>query len=141
MIRLQSPIEGRKTHFGYIRDIFEEYGCDFSSNFEYDQGQFDSILWREAGETIYLRLPFIVLEGELDHYEALIAFGSPYVIKHVVNIGLDRDENALATVAGISQFQKPLDKDGHIEDKSRWVQASENKIEKLLYSLEEPLSS
>lgn len=141
MIKLQSPIEGRRTHFGYIRDIFEANGCNFCMNFDYDQGQFDSILWREAGETIYLRLPFIVLEGELDHYEALILFGPPYIIKHVVNIGLDRDENSLATVAGVSQFQKPLDTDGHIEDKSRWIEVGEEKIEKFLYSLEEPLSS
>ncbi|MBK3494127.1 hypothetical protein JFL43_04490 [Viridibacillus sp. YIM B01967] len=141
MIKLQSPIEGRRTYFGYTRDIFENYGCNFSKNFEYDQGQFDTILWRDEGETIYLRMPFQVVDGELDQYNAVITFETPYVIKHVVNIGLDRDGDSLATVAGLGQFQEPLDKDGHIHDKSRWVQAGEKTIDKLLYSMDESLSS
>ncbi|MDQ0197650.1 hypothetical protein [Neobacillus ginsengisoli] len=37
----------------------------------------------------------------LDHSSALIEFGTPFVIKHIVNIGLD-------------QFQTPLDNDGYI---------------------------
>lgn len=39
---------------------------------------------------------------------------------HVVNTGLDRDANLLASASGFSQFQDPLDKDGLIRDKNEW---------------------
>ncbi|MFJ8264196.1 YugN family protein [Rummeliibacillus sp. NPDC094406] len=142
MIQFESRIEGKKTEFGYIRDIFEPFSCNFCSNFEYHEGMFDSILYREDGETIYLRMPFRVIEGELDHYSAYIQFGKPYVIKHVVNLGLDYDENSLLTATGgFSQFQDPLDRDGEINDKSRWVKAGKEKINQMLNSFEDELVS
>lgn len=142
MIQFESRIEGKKTEFGYIRDFFERYGCSFCSNFEYHEGKFDSILYRKDGETIYLRMPFYVIDGELDQYSAFIQFGRPFVIKHVVNLGLDYDENSLLTVTGgLSQFQEPVDKDGNIKDKSRWVKAGEEKIDQMLNALGEDLVS
>lgn len=142
MILFESRIEGKKTEFGYIRDIFESFGCSFCSNFEYHEGKFDSILNRKDGETIYLRMPFRVIDGELDHYSAYIQFERPFVIKHVVNLGLDYDENSLLTVTGgLSQFQDPIDKDGQIRDKNRWVKAGEEKIEKMLNSMNNELVS
>lgn len=142
MIQLNSVIEGKTANFGIVRKMFLSHGCSFCSNFEYDQGKFDSALWRKGGETIYLRIPFNVLEGALDHSNAYIEFGTPYVIKHVVNIGLDYDENSLLTATtGLNQFQKPLDKDGYIRDKSRWEKAGEEVIEKILISMNKLLIS
>jgi len=142
MIKLNSVIEGKRGNFGIVRNMFLTHGCSFCSNFEYDQGKFDTILWREGGETIYLRIPFFVLEGTLDHANTYIEFGAPYVIKHIVNIGLDYDENSLLTATtGVNQFQEPLDKDGYIRDKSRWEKAGEEKIEHVLNSMNELLSS
>lgn len=142
MLQFDSRIEGKKAEFGYIRDLFEPFGCHFCTNFEYHKGQFDTILYRKNGETIYLRMPFRVLDGELDHHAAYIQFGKPFVIKHVVNLGLDYDENSLLTAtAGLSQFQDPLDRDGEIKDKSRWVKAGKEKINQLLNSIEDELVS
>ena len=87
---------------------------------EYDRGKFDAILWREKGETMYLRIPFHVLEGELDKNDAYIEFRTPYLLKHIVNIGLDRDENSLLSATGFNQFQAPLDKDAEIDNRERW---------------------
>lgn len=138
MIEFDSAIEGKKAYFGFIRDQFEEFGCSFCSNFEYHEGKFDSILSRRNGETIYLRMPFYVIDGELDHSSAYIQFGKPFVIKHVVNLGLDYDGHSLVTAtSGLSQFQDPLDQDGYIRDKSRWVKAGEEKIEEILRSVGE----
>jgi hypothetical protein len=142
MIKLNSIIEEKKANFGAVRNVFHSHGCSFCSNFDYDQGKFDAVLWREGGETIYLRVPFYVLEGELDHSNAYIQFGTPYVIKHVVNIGLDYDENSFLTATtGLAQFQEPLDKDGYINDKSRWAKAGEETIERIVNSMNELLSS
>jgi len=142
MLKLQTGIEGKKAYFGPIRSIFEAYGCSFCSNFEYDQGKFDALLWRDGGESIYLRVPFTVLEGMLDHSETLIEFGTPFVIKHVVNLGLDYDEHSLSTATtGLTQFQEPLDKDGHIRDKSKWESDGEATIKQIMDSSSHLLSS
>ena len=142
MFQIQSDIEGKRAYFGAARDIFKSYGCSFCSNFEYDQGKFDALLWREGGESIFLRIPIYVLDGELDHSKALIEFGTPFVIKHVVNIGLDHDENSFLTATtGLDQFQTPLDKDGYIYDKSRWAKAGREAIERVMSSMTGLLSS
>lgn len=142
MLAINSEIEGKRTNFGIARHAFDSFGCSFCSNFEYEQGKFDAVLWREEGETIYLRVPFKVLEGELDHASAYIQFGTPYLIKHHVNIGLDHGEGSFITATtGLNQFQEPLDKDAKIRDESRWVQAGESLIQRIMGSLQQELSS
>ncbi len=132
MIQLKdTDIEGKTTTFGHAQDVLKKYDCDLGGHWEYYAGCFDSILWREGGETIYLRMPFHVLSGALDQQSAEIEFEQPFVIKHVVNIGLDRDESSLLTVAGFSQFQEALDKDGHIKNKSKWEEAGEEMVNRL----------
>lgn len=132
MLQLETDLEGKQAYFGQLRDSIQRLGYSIGGNWDYHKGSFDNVLWREAGETIYLRLPFEVLEGDLDHQHAYIRFQTPYVIKHVVNVGLDRDENSLLTSSGFNQFQEPLDKDGKIEDKNRWVHAGEQAVQEIL---------
>ncbi|MGZ4160331.1 MAG: staygreen family protein [Neobacillus sp.] len=76
------------------------------------------------------------MDGALDHPSALIQFGTPFVIKHVVNIGLDHDENSfISGTTGLDQFQTPLDNDGYIYDKSRWTKAGEEAIQQVYSSI------
>lgn len=135
MLKLQTDIEGKTGYFGDLYKVFKDNGFTFCSNFEYDHGKFDTALCREEGETIYIRIPFDVLQGELDRRSAYIKFGQPYVIKHVVNLGLDWDENSLLTTTGFNQFQEPLDKDGKILDKSRWEAAGEQQVQRIVRSM------
>jgi len=125
MLKLNTDLEGKRAVFGEVSTLFKSHGFIFCSNWDYHKGKFDMILHKAGPDTIYLRIPFSVLEGEMDRPDAFIQFRQPYVIKHVVNFGLDWDENSLATVTGMNQFQKPLDQDGYIEDKSRWRLAGE----------------
>lgn len=136
MLKLQTEIEGKKAYFGHMQDMFGQLGYAFGGNWDYHKGKFDAILWREKGETIYLRVPFYVLHGELDHREAYIEFKQPYVIKHVVNIGLDTDENSLISATGFNQFQEPLDTDGQIIDKSKWELEGEQAIQHAVESID-----
>lgn len=132
MIILETDIEGKQTYFGYAEKKLEKFGFCLGGNWEYDSGIFDSKLNREGGETIYVRLPFRVLEGELDRRDAFIEFQKPYVIKHVVHIGLDKEKDSLLTTVGLSQFQEPVDKDGYIRDKSKWEEFGEEMIGDIL---------
>lgn len=135
MLHLDTDIEGKQMAFGYAQTELKKQGIIMGGNWEYDKGLFDGILHRDGGETIYLRLPFKVLEGELDQREARIEFEKPFVIKHVVNLGLDKDENSLLSVTGFNQFQKPLDKDGYIHDKSKWEEFGEELVGDILDKL------
>ncbi len=129
LLQFDSKIVGKEIGYGYLRDHIIDHGFTIGGNWEYHKGSFDAVLWRGGGETIYLRVPFIVTVGELDNEDAQIRFQKPFVIKHVANVGLDYDEGSLLDATGASQFQTPLDKDGHIHDKSRWIQAGEQVVE------------
>ena len=135
MLKLQTGIEGKKGYFGDVHKVFKDNGFTFYSNFEYDHGKFDTVLCREGGETIYIRIPFDVLQGKLDRRSAYIQFGQPYVIKHVGNLGLDWGESPLLTTTGFNQFQEPLDKAGKIMDKSRWEEAGEQQVQRIVSSM------
>lgn len=132
LLQLQTDLEGKRAYFGDLRNRIQSLGYSIGGNWDYHKGSFDNVLWRDEGETIYLRLPFEVLEGDLDHHEAYIRFQTPYVIKHVVHVGLDNDENSLLTSTGFDQFQDPVDKDGKIKDKNRWAQAGEQAVEQVV---------
>lgn len=128
MLQIESNIVGKEISFGYLRDHIERHGFTIGGNWEYHKGSFDTILSSGGGETIYLRVPFIVTQGELDFYDAQIRFQNPFVIKHVTNVGLDYDEGSLLDATGASQFQTPLDKDGYIHDKSKWIEIGEQVV-------------
>src|SRR5699024_1482895 len=137
MLKLETEIEGKKAYFGDVYRMFRSNGYTLCGNWEYDRGKFDMVLCREGGETIYIRIPFDVIEGELDSANAYLEFRTPYVIKHVVNTGLDWDANSLLTTTSFNQFQTPVDKDGNIIDKSRWEAAGEQEIDRVINSIED----
>lgn len=134
MIHLDTGIEGKQMFFGEAKRDLKEFGLFIGGNWEYDHGMFDGVMHRELdeGETIYIRLPFQVVEGELDRDDALIEFQKPFVIKHVVHVGLDKDENSLLSATGFAQFQPPKDKDGYIRDKSKWEEFGEELVGDIL---------
>lgn len=136
MLHLETEIEGKQMTFGDAQKMLKPFGIHIGGNWDYDRGIFDGVMHREAGETIYIRMPFQVIEGELDRQDAQIEFQKPFVIKHVVNVGLDKDENSLLTATGFNQFQKPLDTDGYIHDKSKWQEFGEEAIGDILNKLE-----
>ena len=135
VLHLETDMEGKQMNFGHARKTLIKYGYHMGGNWEYDSGMFDGVMHRDNGETIYIRLPFQVLEGELDRNDAWIEFRKPFVIKHVVHVGLDKDEKSLLAAAGFSQFQEPLDQDGNIHDKSKWQEFGEEAIGDILNKL------
>ncbi|HWK23436.1 MAG TPA: YugN family protein [Ureibacillus sp.] len=132
MLQFESELEGKHAQFGYLRDKISKYGFCLGGYWEYDRGFFDTILSKQNGETIYLRLPFIVISGMLDSDSAHIQFKTPYVIKHIVNYGLDFDDSSLLDATGFSQFQTPVDTDGKIQNKNKWVHAGEEVVDQVL---------
>lgn len=135
MLRLQTELEGKRACYGHVRDTFTSLGYDLGGNWDYDKGCFDAILWKQESVTIYIRLLFQVMKGELDQYDAIIQFQTPFVIKHVINIGLEADEHSLLTASELNQFQDPVDPDDKIENKNKWELAGEKAVQKVIQSV------
>lgn len=135
MLFLETDMEGKQLYYGEAKRTLKKWGFCLGGGWEYDKGFFDGIMNREHGETIYLRMPFHVIKGQLDQDNALIEFEQPFVIKHVVHLGLEKDGSTLLTTTGLAQFQKPLDSDGNIKDKSKWVEFGEEAIGDILNNL------
>lgn len=135
MLYLDTHIEGETMTFGEAKQFLKPFGIIIGGNWEYDRGMFDGILHRDGGETVYIRMPFTVVEGELDSRKAIIQFQKPFIIKHVVNLGLDYDGSSLLTVSGLGQFQKPLDQDGYLPNKSEWQEFGEELVGDILDKL------
>lgn len=126
-------IEGKKAYFGEIRDDFERLGFVINGNWEYHKAFFDHILHQHEGETIYLRLPVYALHGRLDRDDAFLQFGEPFLLKHLVNIGIAPDDSdfSVLNIVGLAQFQKPLDPDDKIEHVDKWRHIGNSAVERL----------
>lgn len=136
MFNLKSGVEGEKAEYGFAKNILTGLGYSLGGHWDYDWGIFDAFLSSNIEETIYLRLPFHTLRGEMEQADALIEFEAPYVVKHVVNTGLDKDGNSPLDATGLSQFQDPLDTDGEIKRKRSW----ENIANKAVNHIEDALN-
>jgi hypothetical protein len=132
MLTISSEIEGKTIQYGVIKRSFWREGFGICGNWGYDGGFLDTILSRQGGETVYLRIPMVVLEGELDRADALVQFGTPFVVKHVVNEGLSEDIGILDASGVFSQFQEPLDRDGNLKGEKKWEEASQQAIQRIL---------
>ncbi|KPV55076.1 hypothetical protein QJ48_35120 [Paenibacillus sp. A3] len=121
MVPLDSTLQGREEPFEHVRSYLHEHEFALGGNWDYEHGSFDRYL--DEGHKVWLRIPFEVtsgvLDGDTDSTDAFVRIGTPFVLKHVYNEGLDQEAQARTYGALMDQFQEPLDKDGTVEDK--WV--------------------
>lgn len=132
MIKLDTPIQGQQMRFGDIYPYLLENRITLGGNWEYDEGMFDGAILQDGPDTIYLRMPFEVLSGMVDDPDAVIVFGQPFLIKHVVNVGLDHEGADLLATTGLNQFQSPAEKDAEIHHKSHWEEEGERIVQELI---------
>lgn len=133
MLSIPSDLEGKQAYYGDFCNQFEKEGFHICGNWEYYHAYFDLILHQQEGVTIYLRLPVKAVQGKLDRADALLEFGRPFLIKHIVHLGLVEDDSdySLLNAAGFNQFQDPLDPDDRIEHEGKWRQIGEQAISKI----------
>lgn len=115
MKEIESSLNGRTDIFADVRDILAPEGFTLA-NWDYDGGYFDCQLDEKA--MVYLRLPVEVRQGQLDYPDAVIQFGTPFVLKHVYQTGIDPDigyATGPQVAAMVNQFQEPAEKDAPVE--------------------------
>ncbi|MDF2657459.1 MAG: YugN-like family protein [Paenibacillus sp.] len=119
---IPSALESRTDHFDHVRDHVQQFQFTLGGNWDYTQGCFDRALDEE--HKVWLRLPFEVTRGRLEGAETsnpgtMILMGTPFVLKHIYNEGLDSEAVPRTYGALIDQFQDPVDKDASVEE--HWV--------------------
>lgn len=121
MVPLESTLVGREEAFNQVRQYLNTKEFSLGGNWDYDHGYFDRYL--DEAHKVWLRIPFQVTHGVLDgdneSTTAVIEIGSPFVLKHVYNEGMDKNAQAGFVTSLVNQFQDPLDKNAPVEDK--WV--------------------
>jgi hypothetical protein len=141
VIQFQSEIVGKEAVYGEIKEPFEREGFTLGGNWDYGEAFFDAILEREKGETIYLRLPVHVVEGQLDDRDSRLSFEQPLLLRHVVHTGIDKDENLLAlgamplTSSLMGQFQEPAVPDGEIHEQNLRLEKASQAIKRIMHYL------
>ncbi|MFS0787615.1 YugN-like family protein [Shouchella sp. 1P09AA] len=132
MIYVSSKIEGKEVKAKELESLLTPLGYSIGGNWDYDHGYYDYKLAEEGGYT-FLRLPFTAVEGEVGSSHAVFEMGRPYLLNHVYQDG-NTDEGIGGYIPPavdglINQFQRPIDKDGEVDEK--YVDVAKNLIEEV----------
>ncbi|SFL14465.1 YugN-like family protein [Paenibacillus sp. 1_12] len=129
MIPIKSVLTNYEEPFNEVSQQLHQLEFTLGGNWSYDHGYFDRYL--DEAHQVWLRIPFEVTHGTLDGdtpaTDAIICIGTPFVLKHVYNDGLDNEAQLNVTGALINQFQEPIDKDAPVEDK--WVAVAKDMLD------------
>lgn len=116
MIEIPSSIDGQSFSLYDLELKLKPLGYSIGGNWEYDHGSFDYKIDSEVGYQ-YLRLPFIATAGELDSPNTTVRLGTPFLLSHKYQIGLDDHAKIGNFSASFNQFQEPQDKDATFPSK------------------------
>jgi hypothetical protein len=131
MIAITSKLENHVEEFVNLNDYLGKFEFTLGGNWDYEHGYFDRYL--DEAHQVWLRIPFQVTSGTMDGLtddsDAVVKLGTPFVLKHIYNEGLDPE--AVPNVYGslINQFQEPVDKDAAVE--THWVKQAEHILQEV----------
>lgn len=110
MIEIPSKIEGQVIELYDLEQKLKPLGYSIGGNWDYDHGFFDYKIDSKVGYQ-FLRIPFEATNGELDRPNTMVKIGTPFLLSHKYQIGLDDHAVIGNFSATINQFQEPQDKD------------------------------
>ncbi|QGQ47813.1 YugN-like family protein [Metabacillus sediminilitoris] len=115
MIDIPSQLDGKSYELYELEQTLKPIGYSIGGNWEYDHGSFDYKMDSDAGYH-FLRIPFKAIDGQLDSHNTTVQIGTPYLLAHKYQIGLDDHARNGNFSASFNQFQEPQDKDASISD-------------------------
>lgn len=124
---LSSTLENYVGEYDRMKDVLQQHQFTLGGNWDYDHGCYDRYL--DEAHQVWLRIPFVVIAGTLDgentaNPHTTVSIGTPFVLKHVYNEGLDNEVQPRVYAAVLDQFQEPVDKDATVED--HWVNEAQS---------------
>lgn len=101
-----------------IGNLLQHLQFTLGGNWDYEHGYFDRSLEENHMQFEWLRIPFTVVsgtfEGNLDTSDVMIRIGTPFVLCHRYQNGLDHEAKMNIVGALWDQFQSPVDADAPI---------------------------
>lgn len=116
MIQIESTLEGRRYNLHKLEQLLKPRGYVIGGNWDYDRGFFDYKMAEDEGYQ-FLRIPFTAVEGQLDSKGTIVSLGTPFVLEHVYQGGLNEQARSSNMSAPINQFSEPVDPDGSVDNK------------------------
>lgn len=110
MIEVRSRLEGQTFQLYDLEQTLKPLGYNIGGNWDYDHGSFDYKIDSEVGYQ-FLRIPFTSVDGQLDSRNTTVKLGTPFLLSHKYQIGLDDHVHIGNFSASFDQFQEPVDKD------------------------------
>ncbi|OAS87088.1 MULTISPECIES: YugN-like family protein [Metabacillus] len=132
MIEIPSKIDGQTVELYDLEQKLKPLGYSIGGNWEYDHGYFDYKIASEVGYQ-YLRVPFEATDGQLDSPNTMVQIGTPFLLSHKYQIGLDDHATIGNFSASINQFQEPQDKDATFPEK--YIEIGKELVQELEGSL------
>lgn len=115
MIQLDSRIEGTEHLLFELEQALKPIGFVIGDNWEYNHGFFDYKINENDG-ILFLRIPFFTTKETLDRKGVKVRFGTPFLLNHQYQAGLDDGVHGGVLSGIINQFQEPSDRDAYIPE-------------------------
>ncbi|TYR78737.1 hypothetical protein FZC66_18385 [Priestia megaterium] len=115
MIELPSKLEGSLFKLYQLERTLKPLGYIIGGNWDYDHGSFDYKLDDKVGYQ-FLRIPFQAMDGQLDSQGTTVQIGTPYLLSHKYQVGLDDHVHVGNVNASFNQFAEPQDSDATFPD-------------------------
>jgi len=137
MIPLQSKLENLEIPYSEVKSSMDQCGFVLGSNWDYDHGYFDRPL--DGVNKVWLRIPFQVTTGSLEgeaveaNDSTRIIFGTPFILRHIYEEGIDQEGESGAFRSLVDQFQDPVDPDAPVE--GRWVDIAWEQLQTLEHAV------
>ncbi|WLR41241.1 YugN-like family protein [Bacillus carboniphilus] len=132
MIELPSKLEKRQYKLDFLEEALKPLGFSIGGNWDYDHGSFDYKMDDHVGYQ-FVRIPFKVVDGQLDTKGVQVELMRPYILSHKYQIGLDDHVHIGNLSASFDQFQEPQDPDATVPSEIIPVgKQIVKKVEKLL---------
>ncbi|HWO95205.1 MAG TPA: YugN-like family protein [Bacillus sp. (in: firmicutes)] len=116
MIEISSRLQGESFKLFDLEQQLKPLGYAIGGNWDYDHGSFDYKIDDEVGYQ-FLRLPFQSVDGQLDSPGVTVRLGTPFLLSHKYQIGLDDHVHVGSVKASFDQFSEPQDPDAEFPEK------------------------
>ncbi|WP_335870376.1 YugN-like family protein [Bacillus sp. 2205SS5-2] len=115
MIEIPSKLAGQSFQLYNLEENLKPLGYSIGGNWDYDHGYFDYKIDDDEGYQ-FLRLPFVAVDGQLDSKGVTVEIGTPFLLSHDYQRGLDDHADAGAFSGTFNQFSEPQDKDANFPE-------------------------
>lgn len=133
MIPLESRLTNLEMTYPDAKERIDRCGFVLGGNWDYEHGCFDRSL--DGENKVWLRVPFEVTGGSLNGESAeanvrtLVQFGTPFILHHQYEEGVDQEGTSGVMRSLVDQFQAPSNPDAPVDD--HWISIGMKQLQEL----------